>query len=126
MVGSWRAPEEVHELGVADLLGVEGHLDGLGVTGVPGAHLLVRRRLGVPAHEADGGGHDAGLLAEGVFDAPEATGGEGGPLGCLERVGPLGERQSVGGQARLLMGGVLRRRGSQADQGQRAGHQGGD
>src|SRR5437899_148939 len=67
-----RVPEDVEQLLVRDLLGVEGNLDRLGVACRVRADLLVGRILGAPAGVADAGPRDARSPAEVRLDTPEA------------------------------------------------------
>ena len=71
--GVVRAPEEVEQLVVGDLLGVVLDLDRLGVAGRVGADVVVGGVVGVPAGVADAGAGDAGDLPERRLDAPEAA-----------------------------------------------------
>src|SRR5689334_13095289 len=74
-------PELLEQFRVADLGRVEPHLDRLGVTGAVPADPFVGRVGDVAAGVAHRGLQDPVDLAEGRFDAPEASGGEGGALG---------------------------------------------
>ncbi len=66
-------PEGLQQARVGQHRGVEHHLDGLGVAGTGGAHLLVRGVRRVPALVADGRGVDPGQLPEHPLGAPEAA-----------------------------------------------------
>ena len=74
--GVVRAPKQVEQRVVGDLRWVELDLDRLGVAGRVGADVVVGGVLGMPAGLADAGAGDAGDLAEGRLDAPEAAGCE--------------------------------------------------
>jgi hypothetical protein len=78
-------PENVEQAIVTDLLRIEGHLDGFGVPGRMAADLSIRGILRTPAGVTGDGVNDAGNAAEGIFDAPEATGRKG----CSLRVHTL-------------------------------------
>ncbi len=68
--------EDVQDIGVGDLRGVEGDAHHLGVPGVPGAHLLVGGVGGVAAGIAGDDIGDASHLVEDGFEAPETAAGE--------------------------------------------------
>ena len=72
--------ESVEELLVADQGGIEVKFDNLGVAGLVGAYILIRRALERAALVADSGGSDTGNGGESGFDSPEAAGTEGGFL----------------------------------------------
>ena len=93
------APEHVEELCVGDLAGVVHDLDRLGVAGLAGRDLLVRRVRRAAARVAGGGRDDAVQLVERRLHAPEAAAGEGGP-GELLRVA---RRRRLARQRRLAM-----------------------
>jgi hypothetical protein len=76
-----------HQVLVAHLVRVEGHLGDLDVTRVARAHLLVGRVVDVPALIADGRLDDAVELAKRIFDLPEAARSEGRLLGPFSLVG---------------------------------------
>src|SRR4029079_7746924 len=76
-----RAPEQVEQLVVRDLLGVVGDLHGLSAAGRVGADVVGGGAIGVAAGVADAGGADAGNRPERRLDAPEAPGCECGSLG---------------------------------------------
>ena len=66
----------------ADDGGVVDHPHRLGVTGDPGAHLLVGGVGRRAAHVADGGDHDAGPAPQDALHAPEAAAGQVEHLGA--------------------------------------------
>ena len=74
-----KAQEKVfHQLPEADLSRVEGDFDDFGMAGTILADLTVGGVLGLTTAVAGDGFADAGNLPVLVFDAPEATGAEGG------------------------------------------------
>jgi hypothetical protein len=68
-----RLPEQLEQLLVADPRRVEHDTHGLGVAGLAGAHLLVRRVRREAALVADGGDGHARLLPIQLLLAPEAA-----------------------------------------------------
>src|SRR3989442_4865512 len=73
-------PEDLQELGVADLGGIEEDLDRLRVAGLPGRHVLVGRILLHAAGIAGRGGNHAVHLVQRLFHAPETPARERGLL----------------------------------------------
>jgi hypothetical protein len=73
--------EDLQQLPIADLLWVEGHLDGLGVPGVAVADELVLRRLCFPAGIAGDRVRHAFDVLEDTLHAPETATGEDRRLG---------------------------------------------
>src|SRR3954452_10436929 len=89
-------PEGAEQVVVRGLVGVVGDEDGLGVSGAPGAHLVVRGVGREPALVADGGRVDAGELPEHALGAPEASEPE------VRDLGALGERRPQRGAQHLV------------------------
>ncbi len=75
--------EILRQLAVRDDAGVEFQMYDLGMVGVAEADAFIGRVIDPAAHKADFGFDDAGYILEGVFDTPEAAGGEGCLLYCL-------------------------------------------
>ena len=74
------AEEEVEDVAVRDLRRIEDDLDGLGVAGAAGFHVLVARVRECAAGVTDGGVDHAGQLANQLLHAPEAAARERGGL----------------------------------------------
>ena len=72
--------EDVQQVGVGDASGVEGDADDLGMTGAPGADLVVGGVGGGATGIAGDDIGDAEDLVEDGFEAPEAAAGEDGGL----------------------------------------------
>ena len=89
--------------------GVVGHPHGLGVTGGPGAHLLVGGVGRGAAHVADGGDHHPVLAPQYALHAPEAAARQVDDLGALRPGAVQGCAQdhvvTGGGQERGLPAG---------------------
>ena len=120
-------PEVLEHVVRRDLVGAVGDHDGFGVTGAPGAHLLVCRMRGVATLVADGGGEDTWQAPVDLLRAPEAAHAEvdvlyaGGPgldveiadgraqhgviRGDLEGVVGAAGQRGLGGHHRGLGGG---------------------
>ena len=77
--------EDLEQLAVAHLGGVEAHLDGFGVAGAAGADDVVVGRVGGAAGVARGHVQDAVDLLEHGLDAPEAAAGQHGRPRTLAR-----------------------------------------
>jgi len=69
-------PESVEQLVVAHALWIEGDLDGFGVAGSVTADVAIGGVLGASGVVSQNGVDNAGNLAEGRFNAPEAAGGK--------------------------------------------------
>jgi hypothetical protein len=66
-------PENLEQIFVANLGGIELDFHSLGVTGAVGADIFVGRIVHLSAGVADTGGDDARNLAEGGLDSPETA-----------------------------------------------------
>ena len=68
--------EPLHQILVADFLGVEGHADGFRVPGLTGTDVAVRGVGRAAAHVPGHGMNHAGYLLKAILDAPEAAAGK--------------------------------------------------
>ena len=84
-------PEQLEQVGVADLLRVVDHQHALGVARQTAAHLFIGRIGGETTLIAGGGDIDAGLLPEQSLDAPETAHGKIGQL----QSGRVGRQHAV-------------------------------
>jgi hypothetical protein len=75
--------EILPQLAVGDDAGVEFQMHDLGMIGVAEADAFIGGVVDPAAHKADFGFDDAGDVLEGVFDTPEAAGGESCLFCCL-------------------------------------------
>ena len=66
-------PEDLQEIVVGDLGGIEFHFDGFGVAGAVGANFFIGGILGFAADVADARGDHSGYLAESRFHSPETS-----------------------------------------------------
>lgn len=76
-----KLPKKLQESFITDALRVESYLDGFGVAGRVTANLTIGRILDVAADVTRNDIENAGYLAKGVFDAPEAAGCKGRDFG---------------------------------------------
>ena len=66
-------PEHLQDLSEGNLLGVEDHLDGFGVTCASGTHFVVRGIIGIATLITDRRGVHPRCLPELTLRTPEAT-----------------------------------------------------
>ena len=69
-------PEYLEQFLVGDMIGIEGDLNHLGMTGSVGADLFIRRLLLHSPHVSDRRRYDPGYCPESLLHMPETSGAE--------------------------------------------------